>query len=281
MKKLSIKIVSLFFLTAVIASCFVSPSYEVTRPSDRRLSRVVNEISSSELRNWHELSMFEARERVQSVSRQLKGSAQRLCRYLAERSSPNCSDWQIEVEDNDEPNAYAVGSDDIVISRGVVEQSNYDDELALVLAHELSHHMLNHLVEEANNMNWGGLLGGLGTLLIMDIVFPDLACTQDCDELIDAITSVADIGAGVGAVIAKQKYSVAHESEADMMAAYILSHAGFSLIKARESLLHMAKRDGIKRTRSSFFDTHPVGPERLAQFDIVIEEVLSNVNRLP
>ena len=57
----------------------------------------------------------------------------------------------------------------------------------------------------------------------------------------------------------------------------ILHKAGLQTEKkAREVILHLAAENEVSRTRSSFFDTHPVGPERLAQFDNAIKEVMSN-----
>jgi Zn-dependent protease with chaperone function len=190
----------------------------------------------------------------------------------------------VAVDDDDEFNAYATGSNEIVMFKGIAERSRYDEEVAYILAHELSHHMLNHIRETGTNQLIGNVLGTLVGLAAAAWVYEGVDCnprSQDCDYVADGIQGMVDIGSNAGTFIANRKYSVAQESEADWLTAYILSHADFSLIRAREAVVHMAVINDSTSTRSSFFDSHPVGPERLSQFDTAIQEVLSNVSGNP
>ena len=85
-----------------------------------------------------------------------------------------------------------------------------------------------------------------------------------------------DTGAEVGAWIANQSFSRAQEKEADIMAGRLLFHAGYSLTQARSQFIQLARLGDRERVRSTFLDTHPVGPERLAHWDMIIEGTASN-----
>lgn len=271
-------------LLIILATSCASPGYQITRPNDAAINRAVVEISSSRPISKRSLSVLEAREKLGRIYTQLRPSAGSLCRSLAERSGSSCRDWQVVVEDSQVYNAYATGSSEIVLSKGLFEQSRYDEEIAFVLAHELSHHILDHINEDQRNASVGTVLGVLLTVAISDAVFGKVQCDsryEDCDELYETAADIVQTGADVGAYIANQKYSVRQESEADLVAAYILSRSEFNLIRAREALLNLGRMDKSSTKRSSFFDSHPAGPERLAQFDAVIQEVLSNTSRSP
>jgi Zn-dependent protease with chaperone function len=279
----NIKIAFLCLVIVLTASCS-GISYQVVPPSNASITSASREISSANVSYHRNSSMLDARDRVERIFARLKPSARELCRYLAERSTVSCSDWQVAVEDSQVFNAYATGANEIVVSKGIVEQSRYPEEVAFILAHELSHHMLNHLGETRINEFVGSLLGILLSAAIASVALEEVDCNPDyenCDDAYDLAERIIGTGANAGAYVANHKYAVAQESEADMLAAYILSRSNYSLIRARQTLLNIARMGDSTNTRSSFFDSHPAGPERLAQFDTVIQEVLSNVNRAP
>ncbi|MBH97395.1 MAG: hypothetical protein CMM56_02970, partial [Rhodospirillaceae bacterium] len=124
------KIFTAFFLLVLLTAC-AAPSYQVPPPSDVSISRAVTEINSARNRPAKSVSMAEANAAVEGVMHRLKPKAQSLCNYLAERSSASCRNWQVTVEDNNEFNAYATGSNEIVIYKGIIEQTYFIDEVAL------------------------------------------------------------------------------------------------------------------------------------------------------
>lgn len=283
LRRFNIKTASVFCLILLAASC-ATPSYLVRQPSEAAIANASEEISSTNRRPRRNVSMLDARGRVGMVYSRLMPSAQQLCRYLSERSAASCSNWQVAVDDSLEFFAYATGSNEIVLSKGVIEQSRYDDEVAFVLAHELSHHMLDHIREDQTNALVGSFLGALLSAAVASVALEAIDCNpyyENCDYAYDLAGGIIDTGVNAGSYITSQQYSVRQESEADLVAAYILSHSSFNLIRAREALLNTARMSGSTNNRSSFLDSHPAGPERLAQFDGVIQEVFSNRSRVP
>jgi hypothetical protein len=62
-------------------------------------------------------------------------------------------------------------------------------------------------------------------------------------------------------------------------ATLILYRAGVDLDKARGLLVTMAAISG--RTATSFLDSHPAGPERVAAWDRAVAEIRASHGRLP
>ena len=246
-------IVGLIFLQG----CGVT--YQLPIPPSSTLIEAANEIRATPTREPVTVTLNSAEKRLGEIERRLQPATQELCLNLRERASADCRTWQISIIDEDEINAYATGTNDVVVHRGVIEYAQKDDEIALVVAHELSHHLLNHLNESAARNVLGSLIGAAVATTIGG-----------------ASSGNRDAGAEVGSWIANQSFSRAQEKEADIMAGRLLFNAGYSLTQARSQFILLAQLSDHARVRSTFLDTHPVGPERLAHWDMIIEGTASN-----
>lgn len=234
-------------------------TYQLPIPPSSTLIEAANEIRATPTREPVTVTLNSAEKRLGEIERRLQPATQELCLNLRERASADCRTWQISIIDEDEINAYATGTNDVVVHRGVIEYAQKDDEIALVVAHELSHHLLNHLNESAARNILGSLIGAAVATTIGG-----------------ASSGNRDAGAEVGSWIANQSFSRAQEKEADIMAGRLLFNAGYSLTQARSQFILLAQLSDHARVRSTFLDTHPVGPERLAHWDMIIEGTASN-----
>ena len=156
----------------------------------------------------------------------------------------NCR-WNIRVERGSEFNAYATNSNQIILSSGLIDKITYEEELAFVLAHEIAHHLLDHIGKNRDLVFVGAILGGL--------VFDDLA------------------GGILLSSIVRQIGSRKYESSADAIALRIITLAGYESEKARYVLLRMAKMD--ERLTSKFMQSHPSGVERIVAFDKLVKKL--------
>ena len=128
----------------------------------------------------------------------------------------------------------------LAITSGLFDLTRSDDELALVLGHELAHNVLGHLKKPSPN-NPGGIL--------------------------DAFMR-ATIGTAVAAA-KSPPYSVAAEKEADYAGLYFMARAGYDFTAA-EAFWHRLN----KTTRAtSVVKTHPSGAERLRAMRSAIAEI--------
>lgn len=204
---------------------------------------MVRELSKAKIPRPTTLSFDESWALSESVHFKIYGVTKEIC--LQENIKPSDCLWSIEVERSPDFNAYATGGNRIFVSSGLIDQTTFDDEVAFVIAHEVAHHLLNHIGKGTGMIFVGAILG--------DLVFNDLA------------------GGVIVGSLARQIGSRSFESQADAIALRIISRAGYSPKRARYVLMRMAKMD--QRLTSRFMQSHPSGVERLVAFDSTLEEL--------
>lgn len=155
--------------------------------------------------------------------------------------------------ENSAINAYADGKK-IVVTRGMIRFAENDEELALVLAHELAHNALTHVSKLRNN----AMAGSLGGLLIDSIFAAGGVSTGG---------GFAEVGAGIGA----SRNSIAFEQEADYVGMYFMERAGYSARNVAEFWRRMAAESNASVTARN---THPASPERFLAIEATYKEII-------
>lgn len=170
--------------------------------------------------------------------------AERECRQRA--PALDC-DFLILVDDRPgvPANAYQLrdetGRPMIVFTLGLIAETRNADELAFVLAHEASHHILGHLDQQTRNAAAGAAaLGQLATVL------------GTRDEA--ALRSAQQLGAVFGA----RSYSRGYELEADALGTLIAAEAGFDPLRGADFFMR------IPDPGNRFLGSHPPNAERIA-----------------
>lgn len=169
--------------------------------------------------------------------------AERECRRLT--SGVNC-DFLIRV-DRDigaEPNAFQSLTRDgrpvITFTVAMIAEAMNADEMAFVLGHETSHHILGHLARQARNAAAGAA------------IFAELATLSGGGPA--EIASAQNIGAEIGAL----SYSKEFELEADRLGTLITLRAGYDPIRGA-GYFARSPDPGDR-----FLGTHPPNAARLA-----------------
>lgn len=211
----------------------------------------------------------EAIETLNGALRRIRPQALRLCHEM----NVGVCTWQFRASFDRSLNASARPDGLIVINRGIVEYAANEEEVALVIAHEIGHQMANHLVTGQRNRAVGSLIGGvlLGALAA--------AATYGSYSSASTTQQATQAGAQIGGAIGRISFSKEQEREADYLAAVILYRSGFDLDKARGFLVTLARASGRKET--GMLDTHPAGPERLAAWDRAVLEIKASNGQLP
>jgi predicted Zn-dependent protease len=176
-------------------------------------------------------------------------------------------DWRFRMSRDRDLNAGAMGYGNVVLNRGFVEYANNEEEVCLVVGHEIGHHAANHVARGTRNQMVGALIGVAAVALAGAVAGSSLGA--------DATRSAAQLGATIGHL----SFSKEQEREADYMAALILYRAGIDLDKARGLLVTMAAGSG--RMETTFLDSHPAGPERVAAWDRAVAEIRASNGRRP
>lgn len=206
---------------------------------------------------------------LRAASRKIYGAALQVCHEM----NVGTCDWQFRISRERSLNASAVGKGLIIVNRGVVEYAANDEEISMVIAHEIGHQAANHVVQGLRNQMIGAAIGAalLGAA--------SAAVTSGQSNSAQTTRSAVELGMRAGAMIGHLSFSKEQEREADYLAALILYRAGIDLDKARGLLVTMARMSG--RTETSMFDSHPVGPDRLAAWDRAVAEIRASGGRLP
>lgn len=158
----------------------------------------------------------------------------------------NC-DFRIVVDDRPgmPPNAFqtldARGRPLLAFTASLVAQVANPDELALVMAHEASHHVAGHLARQDRYASVGAQ------------TFGRIAASAE-GATADSIQQAQMIGAQV----AIRSYSKEWELEADRLGAIIAAQAGFDPLRGADFFLRIPD-PGNRR-----FGTHPSNAERIA-----------------
>jgi predicted Zn-dependent protease len=211
----------------------------------------------------------EVRETLESALARIRPAATQLCREMA----VGVCDWQFRILKDRSMNAGAGPKGLIVVNRGIVEYAASEEEVALVIAHEIGHQSANHVVAGQRNQMVGALIGAV----LLGAVG---AIASSRSPYGSSITQQAvQTGGDIGAVIGKVSFSKEQEREADYLAAVILYRSGTDLDKARGFLVTMARASGRKET--GMLDTHPAGPERLAAWDKAVADIRASNGALP
>ena len=157
-------------------------------------------------------------------------------------------DFPIVVNKKDEVNAYADG-ERILLSVGMMRFTRNDNELALILGHELAHNTMLHVQKGSGNRMAGAVVGALiGALLGVNL-------TQ--------------AGADLGGAVNSQDF----EAEADYVGLYYAARAGFDVSDVAKLWRRMAANHPAAIHLAG--STHPSTAKRFVAIEKTWEEIKS------
>ena len=223
--------------------------------------------------NWvpQYLSEEDAERKVLDIYGRLLPGATKLCRELGE---DECA-WDIRYSSDQDVNAFAAGESTVVIKKGILRHAENDDEIAMVIAHEMSHHAANHIAESQQNAAAGALVAGLVLGALAGAAYSGSYYSQYY------VNDAVQTGLNAGAAIGHRSFSKGQENEADYLAAYILNQGGFDLGQARRMWVKLGRLGTTEHGERHSMNTHPDPAERLARWDATIHEIRANGGVLP
>ena len=164
--------------------------------------------------------------------------------------------FRFHIIDQPEPNAFATPAGYIYISRGLMAVVNTEDELAGVLAHQISHVTQRHQATLAAHDGLPGLLTIPGQVV-------GSVVSDDVGELTNApLTSVGKVYLS--------SYGRDQEIEADRMGMRLAAEAGYdpaSLAQLFDNVARTVELLTAQQQQFSFFKTHPAPPGRNDQIE--------------
>jgi len=162
-----------------------------------------------------------------------------------------------EENDNENPNAFALPGGYIYINKMLLDMLQGDDEIAAVLAHELSHIVLRH-----NILKLQESIGIQALMIILSTNAPDARTAKD---------------SRIALILLSLDYSKEKEFEADRLALKYMQKAGYDPEAMITLLKKLQKYQFSSPIRQYYLKTHPYLDERIEQ---VQKELKTNKNIL-
>lgn len=157
--------------------------------------------------------------------------------------------WEFNLVKSDEINAFCMPGGKIVVYEGLMKLVSSDDELAVVLGHEVAHAVAKHSNERISQQ----MLTQYGAQILGQTL-------SQKSEMVQAIAStVYGVGAQYGVTL---PFSRKHETEADYMGLILMTMAGYNPDKAVTFWQKMSVSSGGKVPE--FMSTHPSDARRIS-----------------
>lgn len=165
--------------------------------------------------------------------------------------------WEITVLKSNELNAWAMPGGKMAFYTGLVDKlSLNNDEIAVVMGHEMAHALQEHGKSDRTVGMVTGILGGVANAALQATV------GVDAGELI-----------GVGSdLIVSKPFSRSQETEADEVGLFLMAEAGYNPEYAPKLWTKMSQASGSSGL--SIFSTHPSNEDRQENLKRLVPEAM-------
>ena len=166
--------------------------------------------------------------------------------------------WEFNLVKDNQLNAFCMPGGKIVVYEGIMNIISSDDELAVVLGHEVAHAVAKHSNERLSNqkaLQYGGAILG--------------AITQNASQSTQSIANtVFGLGANYGVML---PFSRKHETEADNIGLVLMTMAGYNPDCALTFWQKMSASGS--NAKAEFLSTHPSDATRIANIQKQLPQV--------
>ena len=187
--------------------------------------------------------------RIQRIGKRIAGAVG--------RDLPNAQ-WEFVVFESEQINAFALPAGKVGVYTGLIKLAGAnDDEIAVVMGHEVAHVSSRHGAErqsQAALIGLGGVALGVGT--------------QD-----DKNREYYLLAYGVGSTLGSLAYSRDHETEADVVGLGFAARAGYDPRAAAIFWRKMAAKENGARP-PKWLSTHPATSDRIANLERLAPSLL-------
>jgi Zn-dependent protease with chaperone function len=207
--------------------------------------------------------------------KRLRAIAARIVPF-AQRWNPAAANWKWEVNllNSDQVNAFCMPGGRIAFFSGILTKLNLtDDEVAMVMGHEIAHALREHARKRAVQSTAVSIASKLGGAVLSQYLGID--------------PRITDTVAGVGGQLTVMKFSRGDETESDLVGIDLAARAGFD---PRAGVALWQKMGAVNAMQPmEFLSTHPSGNSRIQDMQKQMPLVLPvyarvrglDVNRLP
>lgn len=167
--------------------------------------------------------------------------------------------WEITVLKSDELNAWAMPGGKMAFYTGLVEKLKLsDDEIAVVMGHEMAHALQEHGKSDRTVSTVTGIAATIGSIGLQTVGI------QTNYGGVDLVGAIADLGVN-------KPFSRSQETEADEVGLMLMAKAGYNPSSAPNLWTKMSQATG---GGSSIFSTHPSNEDRQENLARLVPEAM-------
>ncbi len=202
---------------------------------------------------------------VERVGRRIAAATEAYLKsHGAENEIKNFS-WEFNLVQSNELNAFCMPGGKIVVYEGLMKIISSDDELAVVLGHEVAHAVAKHSNERMSQQ----VLAQYGAGILGQ------ALSGKSEAVQQIAGQVYGLGANYGVIL---PFSRKHESEADRIGLVFMRLAGYNPEVAVEFWKKMASSS--TSSVPEIASTHPSDARRIADIEKELPDVMKNYRPL-
>lgn len=197
-------------------------------------------------------------EQVTRVGRKIANATESYLRANGLANEIKDFSWEFNLVKDAQVNAFCMPGGKIVVYEGLMNLVDSDDELAVVLGHEVAHAVAKHSNERMSQQ----ILAQYGAQIL----------NRSLSEKGTAVQALAGAVYGVGAQVGIMlPFSRKHESEADYMGLILMKMAGYNPDVAVGFWQKMSA--GTAGTVPALLSTHPSDAQRISDIQKALPEI--------
>ena len=176
----------------------------------------------------------------------------------------NYYDWEFHLIGNPTVNAFCMPGGKIVMYSGILGPANSENDIALILGHEMAHALLDHSRTRASVRS---AKNGITTAARIGAIGLSLFGMGELGNIAGATANVADVGSEF---LLLKPFDRGHEFEADKLGMMIMHWAGYDISDAPNFWSRVTEGN---ENKMDFFSTHPADSKRIANMRELIREI--------
>lgn len=195
---------------------------------------------------------------VSKVGRRIATATEDYLRKQGLSSEINNFQWEFNLVSDNQVNAFCMPGGKIVVYEGMMKLVESDDELAVVLSHEVAHAVAKHSNERMSQQ----VISEYGAQIL------NYSLSRKSELVQSLAANVYGLGSQYGVML---PFSRKHESEADYMGLALMAMAGYNPDVAVNFWRKMAA--GSTTSVPAFMSTHPSDEKRIRDIQKALPEI--------
>ena len=187
---------------------------------------------------------------VERTGRRIANATEAYLRESGQADEIRNLQWDFKLVRDNQVNAFCMPGGKIVVYEGLLPLVASEDELAVVIGHEIAHAIAKHSNERMSQQ----IMAQYGA------AFVNMALSNKSEAIQNVGNTVFGLGAQVGVML---PYSRMHEYEADYIGMILMTMAGFDPAGALKFWEKMSANDGA--SVPEILSTHPSDAGRISE----------------